>query len=116
MNDSMRPRKERQETCGNSILTQVRPSDFEISYSTMQHGAEMRTALSGRLPKIGTFGAQNRNGQRYSVTALGNSVNVLSRSGNGTELNTEFEEWSGGIAESAQVFLWKAEACVGAVV
>lgn len=42
----------------------------------MQHGAEMRTALSCRFPKIGTFGAQNRNGQRYSAAALGNSVLV----------------------------------------
>lgn len=42
--------------------------------------------------------------------------NLLSRSGNGMELNAKFREWSRGIAESEQTFLGKAEACVDVVV
>lgn len=82
----------------------------------------MRTALLCSSPKIGTFGAQNRSGQRYSVAALGNSVlvqekpAVKEKPGNGMELNAKFREWSRGIAESEQTFLGKAEACVGVVV
>jgi hypothetical protein len=42
----------------------------------VQNGVKMRVGLSCRFPKMETFGAQNKNGQRCKVAALGNSVLV----------------------------------------
>lgn len=89
----------------------------------MQNGAGMRAALSCRFSKIGTFGAQNENGQRCKGATLGSSVLLNEelavkgalRSGNRMELKTKHQGMV--TADSEQISLEeKAEALVGVMV